>query len=261
MNEPENSDQISTTHRNIDIQQKDGQLQLVFSNQPQAIQSAINIQAPQKLVMTNLQYLMGILQFISPPQKILLLGVGGGSLVHFFRHFFPQSHITGVDYDQQLIQFAQTKMQLPEAGQQLQYVFADARQYIQQCQQHYDLIVVDIFAGSQSPEWTRDKAFIQQLKNCLSNQGAIACNMLISSDQSFKKFYSLLRELFNRQTLCLESPEYENILLYALNFSVESRTMMQNLQLATELNDRYQLPFTEILQVIYNINPVDSGII
>jgi len=37
--------------------------------------------------------------------------------------------------------------------------------------------------------------------------------------------------------------------------------MMQNLEKAQQAQDKYQLPFSQILSVIYDINPVDSGII
>ena len=133
MNNKSDNIQTSTLHKDIIIQQKNELLQLLFASEPDAVQSAINSQAPQLLVMKNLQYLMGILLFIPPPEKILLLGVGAGSLVHFFRHYLPESHITGVDYDAELIHIAQTKMMLPEADERLNLVIDDAHRYITEC--------------------------------------------------------------------------------------------------------------------------------
>ena len=236
-------------------------MQLVFSSQPDAIQSAINTKKPHQLEMKNLQYLMGILMFIPAPEKILLLGVGAGSLIHFFQHYLPKCKITAVDYDQQLLEFSHQNMMLPEASDNLSYVIQDARQFISECTQHFDLIMVDIFDGSQSPDWTREKEFTLQLKNCLSNEGGVAYNMLIHSEAEFKTFYQLLRHTFSQQTLCLETEEYENLLLYALKNTQQTRTMMQNLEHAQQAQLEYQLPFGEILSVIYDINPVDSGII
>lgn len=251
----------STSHRDITLRQKGEILQLVFTSEPDAIQSEINTQQPQQLVMENLRYLMGVLLFIPPPEKILLLGVGAGSMVHFFRHYLPECHITAVDYDRQLLDFAHQQMMLPEADEKLSYVIQDARQYINECQQQYDLIVLDIFDGNQSPCWTRDKEFTRQIKTCLSDKGATAYNMLINSETAFNSFYKLLRQTFAGQTLCLETQEYENLLLYALNFTPEKRSMMQNIKHAQKTQAKYQLPFNQILSVIYDINPVDSGII
>ena len=251
----------STQHGDVLIKQDGDLLKMVFATEPNATQSAINLKQPQQLVMENLQYLMGILLFIEPPKNILLLGVGAGSMVQFFRHFHPDSHITAVDYDHELLEIAHQQMLLPEADERLEYVIQDARQYINTCQQQFDLILVDIFDGSQSPDWTRNKEFTEQLKSCLSNRGAVAYNLLINSETAFKTFYKLLRQTFAKQTLCLETEDYENLLLYALNFEPEKRSMMQNLEFSQELQSKYQLPFGQILSVIYDINPVDSGVI
>lgn len=261
MTEKKNLRNTSASHGDIIIRQKGDIMQLLFASQPDAIQSAINRQQPEHLVMANLQYLMGILLFIPQPEKILLLGVGAGSLIHFFRRYLPESHLTAVDKDQQIIDIAQTHMLLPDADNNLEYVISDARQTINQCQQQYDLIVVDIFNGNQSPDWIRGRIFTQQIKACLTDRGAVAYNMLINSETVFKSFYRLLRQTFAGQTLCLETLAYENLLLYALNFKPEKRSMMKNIEHARQTRIKYPLPFSQILSVIYDINPVDSGII
>ena len=243
------------------VRQQGDILQLVFDNEADAIQSAIDLKQPHRLVMKNLQYLMGILLFMPAPQKILLLGVGGGSLIQFFRHYLPQSHITAVDYDQSLLDLAHQQMLLPQASPQLSYAVLDARQFIADATQQFDLIVVDIFDGSQSPKWLLQDEFTRQLQGCLSKQGALAYNLLMQSETAFSTFYKRLRHIFRSQTLCLEAEEYENILLYALNFEPPKRSMMQSIEHAALTETRYPLPFSQILSVIYNINPVDAGII
>ena len=251
----------TTQQGEVLIKQHGDILKMVFASEPDATQSAIDQNKPQQLLMENLKYLMGILLFMPPPKNILILGVGAGSLIQFFRFHHPESHITAVDYDNELLEIAHQHMLLPKTDDRLSYVIQDARLYIENCQQQFDLIVVDIFNGSQSPDWTRDKAFTKQLKSCLSIQGAVAYNMLINSEKSFNTFYKLLRKTFAGHSLCLEAEEYENLLLYVLNFEPESRSMMQNLEKAQEAQHKYELPFSQILSVIYDINPVDSGII
>jgi spermidine synthase len=46
---------------------------------------------------------MSALIFISAPERILVLGTAGGSLLHFLRHYYPQADITAVDIDNDLI--------------------------------------------------------------------------------------------------------------------------------------------------------------
>lgn len=260
-----NTFHANTFQTNLRIERSDEQLLLKFGSDTDsdtgAIQSAININRPHRLVMENLRYLMGILLFIPAPQKILLLGVGGGSLVHFLRYYLPAAHLTAVEYDPQLLQIAHDRLYLPQTSNRLSYVIDDARNYVTFCEQRYDLILVDIFEGGRVPGWLLEKPFTERLKNCLSVEGAVAYNVLIDSERGFKRFYQLFRQTYGQQTLCLETDNYENLLIYGLNFMSQKKTMTEYLHNSEPLTQQYDLPFSRILSVIYNINPVDSGII
>jgi len=114
-----------------------------------ALQSVINTDKPHKLELKNLEYLLGVLLFLPIPQNILLLGTGGGSLIHFLKFHYPQCQLTTVDYDSDLVELLHQKMLLPEADANLNYQIDDAAHYIQCCKQNFDLILVDIFSASQ----------------------------------------------------------------------------------------------------------------
>jgi spermidine synthase len=253
--------QTQTRLTGLRIEQQGEQRLLRFDRDGEAIQSSIDLNQPQQLHMVNLRYLMGILMFIPEPRSILLLGVGGGALIHFLRHQLPQAHITGVEYDVELLELAQQHLHLPSADERLLYVIEDAREYTRYCQQRFDLIVSDIFSGPYSPPWLLNRDSIEALRNCLSGRGAIAYNLLVHKEKSFTNFYRQLRQAYQHQTLSLEADDYQNLLVYALNFTPEKTDMTYWMQRAQQLNERYELPFSDILATIYNINPVASGVI
>ena len=89
-----------TKHASLSITRSANTLELHFGTE--ALQSLININKPHKLELKNLQYLMGILLFLPTPQNILLLGTGGGSLIHFLKFHYPQCQLTSVDLDAEL---------------------------------------------------------------------------------------------------------------------------------------------------------------
>jgi spermidine synthase len=204
---------------------------------------------------------MGILLFIKVPEKILLLGAGGGSLIHYLAHYLPESQVTAVEYNAELLEIAQQHLNLPGTSARLNYVIDDAREFIQATTEKYDLVIIDIFEGGQSPLWSLQKPFNQQLQHCLTQQGAVAYNLLINSEPKFSRFYQLIRQLYAQQSLCLETEDYENILVYALNHNTGSLTMEQQMLRCEQLSQRYELPFRQILKAIYTINPLGSGII
>lgn len=253
--------QQQTKLTTVRIEHSGNEHHLKFETDTDAIQSAINMKQPHQLVMQNLQYLMGILQFIPEPKKILILGVGGGSLIHFFRHYLPNSEITGVEYNAELMNIAFDRLKLPRAETNLSYVIEDARHYIKTCEEKFDLIVLDIFDSGVSPDWSLHQGFNRHLKNRLTPQGAVAYNLLIQSEKGFSRFYQLMRELYQQQTLCLETEDYENILVYALNFKNRPSSLTHNLQKSMQFTEMYDLPFNQIMKVIYDINPQGAGII
>ena len=234
-------------------------LQLKFDRL--AIQSEINAAEPHQLRMKNLQFLMGLLLFMDAPKNVLLLGVGGGSLIQFMRHYFPDTHITGIEYDEKLLQFVQKHLLLPQPDDFLSYEISDARDYIAHCNQQFDLIIVDIFDGDQTPDWLLQNDTSKRLKRLLSKRGAVGYNLLIESEKVFNRFYQQLRNQFARQTLMMETEDYENLLVYALNFSARKKSIAEQMQHAQLLQEKYPLPFMQTLSMIYAMNSSDSEII
>jgi len=241
------------------IEDKNG-IRYLYSSES-ATQSAIDLQNPHKLILQNLEYAMGCLMFMSPPKNILVLGVAGGSLIHFFRHYLPKAHITGVDYDGDLLQTMHEQFLLPKADHNLSYEIADAQSWVKNNHAKFDLIIVDLFDEQNMPKWILEKGFMRDLSLVLNQQGCISWNTLIENDKDFKYFYSNLRATFKQRTLCLAAEDYENTIAYSFNYNLESSDMGYLIQLAHQSSEQYELPFHDILSIIFNTNPIDSGFI
>ncbi len=226
-----------------------------------ATQSAIQLNQPHKIILKNLEYALGCLMFIPPPENILILGVAGGSLIHFFRHYCPQAQITGIDIDGELLHTMQHDFLLPQADALLNYHIDDAQVWIKTDNTHYDLIIVDLFNENDMPTWVIEKTFIQNLKQRLTSQGCVTWNTLIESEEEFNHFYQHLRSVFQQRTLCLAAEDYENTIAYSFNTHLKHTDMSYLLQLAQYKKQNYDLPFHTILHAIFNTNPINSGYI
>jgi len=226
-----------------------------------ALHSVIDLKNPHRLALKNLEYLMGVLLFIPAPQKILLLGTGGGSLIHFLRHHYPRSHLTSVDNDSELQDLIQQKMLLPEASENLVYLIDDAYHYLHCCEQKFDLILVDIFSGSQSPGWLLESPAIHRLYKLLTHQGAVAYNLLVDSDHDFKLFFENLDRLFNQQILSLPLDGLENRLVYGFSSTPPRREMSHYIERAVTMTEIQDINYLSVLSIIYTTNPVGSPVI
>ncbi len=242
-----------TTHAAITIRQNGSLLELYSGDG--ALQSAINLDAPHKLELKNLSCLMGILLFIPEPKEILLLGVGGGSLIHFFRQHYPNCLITAVDIDADLLEIMHQHMLLPEADDRLSYIIDDAFNYLNHCDHYFDLIICDIFINNQSPQWLLKTSTIQNLHNMINREGGLASNLLINSDNEYRHFYRDLRRVFRQQALCLPVDELDNTITFGFRSEILLHDMTRYIQKAMQLSEQPGVNYMEILSEIYASNP------
>jgi len=226
-----------------------------------ALQSVIDLHNPHRLALKNLEHLMAVLLFIPQPERILMLGTAAGSLLHFLRYHYLAAEITAVDIDVELIEQLLEIGILPPAQARLSYVYDDAEHFIEHCDQNYDLILIDVFNGAQSPAWLLEKIATNNLFRLLTKRGALAYNLLIDSEHDFKRFYRDLRLVFDQQTLCLPVQGLENTIAYGLRSPPPPLEMTQYMQLAVELSERLEIDLMRVLAVIYNTNPVGHGVI
>lgn len=138
-------------------------------------------------------------------QKILVLGVGGGTVIKLLATKYPEAQITGVDIDQTIINIAKTYFELSElqrlsfrtafdagrnplhkeisrfANASLEMTNADALKFLPQeikAQRCYDLVVVDLFSGREIPAFVSTHKFIQNIKHVLRPHGQFVINYL-----------------------------------------------------------------------------------
>lgn len=249
---------IDTAHNRIYLQTRGDRLELRSADG--AMQSAIDLTRPYRLALKNLEHMVGILLFMPKPARILLLGTAAGSLLHFLQHYLD-AEITALDIDAVLVDRLLRLGILPPAQPGLSYVFDDAAHYIKHCEDTFDLILVDVFHGAQTPPWILDKKCSEQLFARLSEAGGLAYNLLIDSENDFKRFYRDLRLVFTQRTLCLPVAGLENSIAYAFRHASPGHDMNQLRQQALQYSEQFELDFMQILAVIYNTNPVGSGML
>ena len=248
-----------TRHATVSITRLASNLELRSNND--ALQSVINENKPHKLALKNLEYLMGVLLFLPKPENVLVLGTGGGSLIHFMKFHYPQCRLTSVELDSELQLLMHQKMLLPEADEHLIYVIDDAAHYLQNCNLKFDLIFVDIFSGNQSPDWLLTAANIQQIYALLSNQGAVAYNLLIDSEYEYNLFHRNLTQIFSEQALFLPVEGFDNTIAYGIRDQPKHHGMSYYMQQAAHMSELHDINYHEVLAAIYTNNPVGTGTI
>ena len=88
-------------------------------------------------------------------ERVLLLGLGGGSVARLARALLPRARIVGVERDPRVLAVARQHFQLDALS--LEVVLADARHYLVHEREAFDAVLEDIFVGSgrrvRKPDW------------------------------------------------------------------------------------------------------------
>ena len=77
------------------------------------VQSSMYLHQPTTLAMEYSQAMMSILLFNRHPSRVLLFGLGGGSLVKFFLDVCPNTEIDVVEISSKVIETAREYFYLP----------------------------------------------------------------------------------------------------------------------------------------------------
>ncbi|MCW5918493.1 MAG: hypothetical protein KIS71_01805, partial [Bacteroidetes bacterium] len=99
--------------------------------------------------------------------KILVLGMGGGSVVKFLIKNNSQAQLDAVEIDLKIINIAKEMFDLAPTDR-LKIYATDAIEFTQKCTEKYDLILIDIFIDDVVPEFCFSESFWKSLQNiCL----------------------------------------------------------------------------------------------
>ena len=109
------------------------------------------------------------------PDRVLILGLGGGTLASLIRKRWGELRIVGVDDDDAVLRVARNAGWLPTCC--LETVVADAFEFVQTCHERFDYIAVDLFRGSRMPGRVFGKPFLRRVRTLLEPRGGLAVNL------------------------------------------------------------------------------------
>lgn len=111
-----------------------------------------------------------------PPEDVLILGFGAGSIASIIVEEFGQNpNLTGVEADPVVIQLAKDEFDLARFSN-LDLENKTAEEFISQNKNKFDLIAVDVFVESNVPETIKSKEFISGLYDHLQKNGRVVFN-------------------------------------------------------------------------------------
>lgn len=212
------------------------------------VQSAMRLAAPNALDVRYTQKMMSFLLFQPKPRRILLVGLGGGSLVKFCHARLPSTPLTVVENNADVIALRDAFF-LPADGPCLEVVQADGADYLAKAAKGIDVLLLDAFDRRGYAPSLADADFFAQAKAKLAGNGVLVIN-LAGDPQAYAGVVGLAAETFAGQVVLVPVREDDNQLLLAFRDGSFTPDWRRLRSLARELRGKYGLDFPAFLHKI-----------
>lgn len=181
------------------------------------LQSRLNLQTRQSPVLIYSKMMLASLLFQSSPKRILMMGLGGGSISNILHHVFPETHIDVVEVDPNVIDICKRFFYLRET-KNYQIHPMDARIFIksQIGKKTYDLILLDAFKSGSVPFHLKTEEFYEEILEVLSPNGVVASNLYGKSNLKKPSDRTTFETLFGNLYF-FEDPDQVATVLIATN--------------------------------------------
>jgi len=165
-------------------------------------QTCVDVNDPEKLVFSYTRMSFAGLLVNPEPTRILVAGLGGGSIPMTLTDLFPDAQIDVVEIDQAVYNVAKEYFFFEESDR-MDVTVADARVFVKRAgiqNRQYDYIVLDAFTGDYIPEHLLTREFLQEVQEILSPDGVLVANTFSTSrfyDHESVTYQNVFGEFFN----------------------------------------------------------------
>lgn len=148
----------------------------------------------------NLAYKQLGKEKLSNIDSVLVLGAGLGSCVKILESKYPHPsrYYDIVDIDEIILSLCEQFLREDFANIDASFYHSDAFDIMNDIDQEYDLICVDLFIELSIPKFILKNNFLEKCKQNLSREGVIIFNTLIKSKMDQLAFEELLKKIFSK---------------------------------------------------------------
>lgn len=195
----------------ITISEQSGVRYLHFGSE--WIQGAMRIRRPNSLELAYTREMTLPLLFRDPPwpRRILMIGLGAGSLAKFVLNALPDSHLQVVEINPGVPHVARQHFRLPEEHQRFRIAIEDGIDYIDRTRHRFDWILVDGYDRHARSGPLDQAPFYAACRARLSDQGILTAN-LFQRARGHQASIARLSAAFERRAIAIASADVGNVI-------------------------------------------------
>lgn len=174
------------------IDEKESPYQTIFISEENGIRrmhvgslldrsSAMDLNDPYRHVYEYTAMMMLASGYMDAPKKILIVGLGGGTVTRTLRMIYPDAEITNVEFDPEIVAMARQYFGYAE-DEKMKLVVEDARRWLRTTTEQFDMILLDAYHGGYIPFHLTTREFLEIVRERLSQGGVVCSNTWIKQN-------------------------------------------------------------------------------
>ena len=216
--------------------------------------------SPRRVVTGSIWDLLWLGLYFDPrpePSRVLLLGLGAGTVVLQLQALFPNARFTAVEQDPIHIEVARTHFGVDETRTQIHC--QDAGAFVARYRgPRFDLVIDDLFIGSAGTPRRAvscDHRWLKQLKHCLDPHGILSINFADHAELKGSALVDCLKTPSGfKSGFGLRSPATENVIAALLPFKAQSADLRAHLAATPDLAS-----FLKSKHLRFQVRRIDHG--
>ena len=252
LGEPEyETNKGASDHHDVWVQDFYGVRAMVFNGDH--VQSSMKVGKPHELAGEYTRCMMAFLLFHPRPQRIVMIGLGGGSLAKFIYYEMPDASITIVEVNPKVVAAARSHFHLPRDDERLPVVIAEGGRYVAAHRATADVLIVDGFdANGQAPSLCT-QSFYDDCFAALRPGGILVVNLL-GDDESTDVYLQRIQASFGDTVLTIRLGEDGNVVVFGFQDAQPPRRNDELVARAQALKAMYELAFPLFVRTIKRVS-------
>jgi spermidine synthase len=193
-----------------------------------AVQSRMSLLNPYALDLEYTRMMMGFLLFNSAPERIAMIGLGGGSLPKFCHRYLPASRIDVVEIDAGVIAL-RNEFLVPADDARFAVIQGDGADFVRQAPESTDILLVDGYDVHGLPAQLCSQAFYDDCHGMLRPNGIMVVNLHLEGVQYQPCLHAMLNT-FGAGLLEVVDDDMTNSVVFACKGDLLRRADMDNIR-------------------------------
>jgi spermidine synthase len=185
------SESFDTLYNSLTVQKSGSVVELrARSRRGEALESAVDLSDPLRLVVDYTRTLYAGLFFQPKPARVLMVGLGGAGFHRLFAAAYPAALLQTVELDPKVFELCQTRLAFKPTPQ-TPVTLMDGRMFVKRDQGKWDWIILDAFRGGYVPPHLKTEEFYRECAGRLSDRGVFISNLHMGTEL----FYSDIKTI------------------------------------------------------------------